>query len=56
MHLFAGTFKLKKTDLQKEGFDPRNTKDPVFYLSSAGQYELVSEEIYHQILAGKVRL
>ncbi|XP_059473300.1 long-chain fatty acid transport protein 4 [Neocloeon triangulifer] len=50
----TGTFKLKKTDLQKEGFEPK--KDPVYYLASSGKYELITDEVYEQINMGKVRL
>jgi solute carrier family 27 (fatty acid transporter), member 1/4 len=50
----SGTFKLKKTDLQLEGFEPK--KDPVYYLSSSGKFELVTNEVFEQINCGKVRL
>jgi hypothetical protein len=52
--LSAGTFKLKKTDLQHEGFEPK--KDPVYYLSSGGRFELITNEVFEQINCGKVRL
>jgi solute carrier family 27 (fatty acid transporter), member 1/4 len=45
---------LKKTDLQKEGFEPK--KDPVYYLASSGKYELVTPDVFEQINIGKVRL
>ena len=31
MHL-TGTYKLQKTELQKEGFDVNNIDDPVFFM------------------------
>ncbi|XP_065353304.1 long-chain fatty acid transport protein 4 [Cloeon dipterum] len=50
----TGTFKLKKTDLQKEGFEPK--KDPVYYLASSGKYERITDEVFEHINVGKVRL
>lgn len=54
--LFVGTYKMKKTDLQKDGFDPRNTKDNIYYLDSTGNYTILNEEIYNKILDGTIRL
>lgn len=51
----TGTFKLKKLDLQKEGFDPKTIKDKIYYLSNSGTYELLTEEAYSQIESGKMR-
>ena len=31
LHL-TGTYKLQKTELQKEGFDVNNIEDPVFFM------------------------
>ena len=31
LHL-TGTYKLQKTELQKEGFDVKNINDPVFFM------------------------
>lgn len=52
--MFLGTFKLKKTDLQRDGFEPK--KDPVYYLASSGRFERVTNEVFEQINCGKVRL
>lgn len=52
----TGTFKLKKNDLQNEGFDPSKTSDSIYYLSSNGQYELVTPEIYGKINKGEIRI
>ncbi|ETN57977.1 AMP dependent ligase [Anopheles darlingi] len=52
----TGTFKLKKLDLQEEGFDPSAIEDSVYYLTSKGQYELLTPEIYEKIKRGEVRL
>uniref|UniRef100_A0A8W7PN09 long-chain-fatty-acid--CoA ligase n=1 Tax=Anopheles coluzzii TaxID=1518534 RepID=A0A8W7PN09_ANOCL len=52
----TGTFKLKKLDLQLEGFDPSGIEDSVYYLTPKGQYELLTPAIYEQIVRGEVRL
>ncbi|XP_049811593.1 long-chain fatty acid transport protein 1-like isoform X2 [Schistocerca nitens] len=51
----TGTYKLKKKDLQDEGFDPTNIKDRLYYLSSNGTYELLTEDVFSQINNGKIR-
>ncbi|XP_023713297.2 long-chain fatty acid transport protein 4 isoform X1 [Cryptotermes secundus] len=52
----TGTFKLKKRDLQREGFDPLKIEDKLYYLNPSGMYELLTEEIYVHIITGKIRL
>lgn len=52
----TGTFKLKKRDLQHDGFDPVKIKDKLYYLNPAGMYEHLNEEIYNHICTGKIRL
>lgn len=51
----TGTFKLKKIDLQKEGFDPTAINDSLYYLASSGKYEKLDKAVYEQIMNGKVR-
>lgn len=51
----SGTFKLKKKDLQEEGYDLKRIKDKLYYLNSKTGYELLTPEIYDQIQEGKVR-
>lgn len=51
----TGTFKLKKLDLQKEGFDPTKIGDSLYYLSSNGKYCRLDKAVYEQILNGKLR-
>lgn len=45
----TGTFKLRKVDLQKEGFNPNEIKDRLYYLASTGKYEVLTPEIYKKI-------
>jgi hypothetical protein len=53
----TGTFKMKKTDLQKEGFDPGKVTDPVYVLDpGAGEYRELTKSMYDDIVAGKMRL
>lgn len=53
----TGTFKIQKTRLQKEGYDPRLTTDQIYFLNSrAGRYELVNEELYSAFEEGRISL
>ncbi|GFY37647.1 long-chain fatty acid transport protein 1 [Trichonephila inaurata madagascariensis] len=53
----TGTFKLKKVDLQKEGFNPSTIKDPLyFYDKKQGAYVPLDEETYNSICSGQIRL
>lgn len=51
----TGTFKLKKKDLQSEGFNPTLIKDKVYYFSSKGEYQLLTDAAYQDVIAGKIR-
>ena len=51
------TFKQKKQDLIREGFDPRVVKDPVFFRDpESGAYVAVDAEIFARIVDGAIRL
>lgn len=52
---FSGTFKIKKFNLQAEGFDPYRIKDKLYFLSG-GQYIPLTEKLYEDISNGRVRL
>ncbi|XP_063358606.1 long-chain fatty acid transport protein 4-like [Cydia amplana] len=54
----TGTFKMKKTDLQKEGFDPALVKkDKLYYLDSKlGRYLPLGSEEYEKIVKGQIRI
>lgn len=49
----SGTHKIKKTELQKEGFSL--IEDPIYFLLQ-GSYVPLTEEIYNSIMSGKTRL
>ncbi|XP_034231074.1 long-chain fatty acid transport protein 4-like isoform X2 [Thrips palmi] len=51
----TGTFKLKKKDLQAEGFNPSSVKDKIYYFTSKGEYQLLTDAAYQEIVAGKIR-
>lgn len=53
----SGTFKLQKTELRKEGFDPAVVKDPLFYMDARkGRYVPLDREAYTRIQAGEEKL
>ena len=51
----TGTFKHRKIELQKEGFDLSVVKDPV-YLFLDGKYVVFSEELLSELRSGSLRL
>lgn len=52
--MLSGTFKLKKTDLQKSGYDLELCNgDPVFYWNAAAKsYKPLTKEMQHDIDTG----
>uniref|UniRef100_A0A4W4H244 Long-chain-fatty-acid--CoA ligase n=1 Tax=Electrophorus electricus TaxID=8005 RepID=A0A4W4H244_ELEEL len=53
----TGTFKIQKTRLQREGYDPRITSDRIYFLNArAGRYEVVNEELYNSLVDGRIPL
>lgn len=53
----TGTFKIQKTRLQREGYDPRLSPDRIFFLNSrAGRYEAMTEDLYCAITEGRICL
>ncbi|XP_065211613.1 long-chain fatty acid transport protein 1-like [Planococcus citri] len=51
----TGTYKMKKIDLQKEGFNPELTTDKIYFLNINRQFELLTPVTYADILAEKIR-
>ncbi|KAH8281967.1 hypothetical protein KR054_004471 [Drosophila jambulina] len=51
----TGTFKLRKVDLQKEGYDPNSIKDTLYYQTSKGRYELLTPQVYDQVQRNEIR-
>ncbi|MDE2183543.1 MAG: long-chain-acyl-CoA synthetase [Alphaproteobacteria bacterium] len=53
----TGTFKLKKADLVKEGFDPDVIADPLYWLDPVDSlYKPLTRETYAGIVSGAVKL
>jgi solute carrier family 27 (fatty acid transporter), member 1/4 len=52
----TGTFKLKKLDLQAEGFNLHKITDPIYLLSADGFYRRLTTDKYDEIEQGSARL
>lgn len=53
----TGTFKFKKTNLVKAGFDPKNTGDKLYVASPiSGRYEPIDAPMFVKIMNGDLRL
>lgn len=53
----TGTFKMKKVDLQKEGYNPSIVKDKLFYMDGRTEkYVPLGIEEYEKIVSGQMRL
>ncbi len=53
----TGTYKLKKTDLQKQGFDIGQVKDPLFVRDEAKRaYAPLTKAVFGDIQAQKIRI
>jgi fatty-acyl-CoA synthase len=53
----TGTFKQRKVELVKEGFNPETVPNPIFWLDPAtGSYERLTPAGYADIIADKVKL
>jgi fatty-acyl-CoA synthase len=52
----TGTFKQRKVDLVREGFDPSNIADPIYALDSdTGKYERLTQQRFSEIQGGQAR-
>jgi fatty-acyl-CoA synthase len=53
----TGTFKQRKVDLVKEGFDPATVKDPLYWFDPATTtYKPLTSDAYRTIIAGNIKL
>ena len=53
----TGTFKQRKVELVKEGFDPREIKDAIYFRSPVdGHFVPVDAALYERICGGEIRL
>ncbi|MEM7661263.1 MAG: long-chain-acyl-CoA synthetase [Pseudomonadota bacterium] len=52
----TGTFKYRKVDLVKEGFDPDKAGDPIWFAHpDKGEYVPLTHDVYESILSGSFR-
>jgi fatty-acyl-CoA synthase len=52
----TGTFKLRKVELQKQGFDPSVTSDPIFYRDDERRsYQPLDAQTHERIASGALR-
>lgn len=53
----TGTFKFKKTNLVKAGFNPANVSDPLYVAQgNEASYTAITPKVYEDILSGELRL
>ncbi|KAG9354171.1 hypothetical protein JZ751_012295 [Albula glossodonta] len=53
----TGTYKFQKTEMRREGFDPRLVSDKLYFLDpSRGRYVELDLELHSSILSGKQKL
>lgn len=52
----TATFKLKKRDLQLEGFDVEKVADKIYLLQNDGSYQILSIEKHEEIKSGRAKL
>ncbi|CAL4059398.1 unnamed protein product, partial [Meganyctiphanes norvegica] len=52
----TGTYKLKKVDLQKEGFSPSDVSDKMYYLDPKNGFVPLDNELHQRIVSGEARL
>lgn len=55
MMTISGTYKLRKVDLQKEGFDINKVKDKIYFFSNS-KYVLLEPELFNKLMSGQLRL
>lgn len=53
----TGTYKMRKVDYQKEGFDVNKIKDEIYFFDNTSQtYVLLTNALYEQLESGKMRV
>jgi len=53
----TGTFKVRKSELQRQGFDPGVAGSPLYFRDgAAGRYRVLDEATYEGIRSGGIRL
>ncbi|GAB6024393.1 hypothetical protein CHUAL_009559 [Chamberlinius hualienensis] len=52
----TGTFKLKKLELQSDGFNPAKCGNHFLYYINGSTYSIMTQQIYDDICSGKIRM
>ena len=52
----TGTFKLRKVDLQREGYDIHKTSDQIYLMQRDGSYKKMTADDYEMIQQQSLRL
>ena len=53
----TGTFKHKKVDLVKEGYNPQDVSDPLFFIDNKnGNYINLDSNLYEKIINKDIKL
>jgi fatty-acyl-CoA synthase len=53
----TGTFKHRKLELVRDGFDPARIRDPIYWFDSeTARYEPLTSDVYQAIVSGKTKL
>lgn len=53
----TGTYKMRKVDYQREGFDPAQVQDGIYLLDAASQsYVPFTSDLYEKLKNGELRL
>ncbi|XP_032591028.2 long-chain fatty acid transport protein 4 [Drosophila grimshawi] len=51
----TGTFKLRKVELQQQGFNPAASEDELYYAQANGSYAKLTQDIYERIQRNELR-
>lgn len=51
----TGTYKMKKIDLQKDGFDVTKVSEKIYFFTG-GKYVLLDNELYSKLQKGEARV
>lgn len=52
----TGTFKVKKTDLRNEGFDPNVVQDKLYFKHPVKGFLPINESLYNDIVSGAIKV
>jgi fatty-acyl-CoA synthase len=53
----TGTFKQKKVDLVRQGFDPTSTRDPIYFNDPESRsFVRIDKDLYERLQAREVRV